>query len=200
MSLYDRILGVPWVYDRLRPLVVGGFDLTQIYTWLQAGKDHVVLDVGCGTGYAMQHIGSFREYHGFDTDERALVRFRQNYPQANVHLHARVVTASDIEKLRPDKVLLMGLLHHLSDAEAAELLRLLRNANTVLRVITWDTVYVRGGYLNNLLAWLDRGRSTREEAAYVRLIESAGWQITERRQFRSGNGLAVYFATCLTPK
>jgi len=199
VSLYERILGVPWVYDRLRPLVVGGFDLSRIYAWIEAGKDDIILDVGCGTGHAMKHLDAFRGFHGFDTDERALLRFRQKYPQSNVHLHARVVTAPDIERLRPNKVLLMGLLHHLSDAQAGLLLRSLRNANTISRVITWDTVYVRGKYSSNLLAWLDRGRYTRQDAAYVQLMESAGWQIVHPQQFCSGNGLALYFATCLTP-
>ena len=123
----------------------------------------------------MRHLAAFAQFHGFDTDDRALARFRQSYPDADVHLYPRVVTAADIEHLRPTKVLLMGLLHHLTDAEATELLLSLRAAGTVARIVTWDTIYLPGKPLSNLLAWLDRGRHTRDEAHYVKLLESAAW-------------------------
>ncbi|MGD0897584.1 MAG: class I SAM-dependent methyltransferase, partial [Thermoguttaceae bacterium] len=158
------------------------------------------LDVGCGTGYALEHVPNFKEYHGFDPDDRAIARFRRTRSQANIRLYARIMTASDMETLRPTKALLMGLLHHLSDDDAIDLLRTLQITGTVQRIVTWDTLFRPGKHLNNVLAMLDRGRYTRYDAGYVQLLKSAGLEIVHQASFCSGNGLALYYATCCAPK
>ena len=48
MKLYQRILGDPFVYDRIRPLVVGGSDWSPLYRNLAVEPSDVILDVGCG--------------------------------------------------------------------------------------------------------------------------------------------------------
>ena len=199
MSAWNKLLGVPWVYDRLRPLAVGGFDLSTVFGWLETSADDVVLDVGCGTGFALDQLSSYQAYHGFDPDERAIEKARSTHSRPNTHLNARIMTAADVETLRPTKVLLLGLLHHLSDDEVRELLRILRIGGTVRRVITWDPVYRPGKYIKNILGRLDRGKYVRYEEGYVQLVESAGWDIVEQLGFSSGNGMALYFSSCLTP-
>src|SRR3954470_15225895 len=72
MSLYQRLLGIPFVYDRVRPFVVGGIDMSPLFRNLQARRDDVILDVGCGTGMALDYLDGFAAYHGFDTDEVAI--------------------------------------------------------------------------------------------------------------------------------
>ena len=41
---YQKLLGHPFVYDRLRPWVVGGIDMTAFYESLESKTD-VVVDV-----------------------------------------------------------------------------------------------------------------------------------------------------------
>ncbi len=200
MSAWNKLLGVPWVYDRLRPLAVGGFDLSTVFGWLETSADDVVLDVGCGTGFALEQLSSYQAYHGFDPDERAIEKARSTHSRPNTHLNARIMTPADVESLRPTKVLLLGLMHHLSDDEVRELLRILQIGGTVRRVITWDPVYRPGKYIKNILGRLDRGKYVRYEEGYVQLVESAGWDIVEQLGFSSGNGMALYFSSCLTPK
>ena len=65
MSLYQRLLGHPFVYNHIRPFVVGGVDWSPLYNNLEAGPEDVILDVGCGTGIAHDYLPGFAAYHGY---------------------------------------------------------------------------------------------------------------------------------------
>src|SRR5258708_3962210 len=80
---------------------------------LGVGSEDIVLDVGCGTGATLKYMPQFREFHGFDTDGRALETFATRHKHARITLYHRVVTADDVKRIRPTKVVLAGLLHHL---------------------------------------------------------------------------------------
>src|SRR6266850_7950806 len=100
MSFYQRILGHPVVFNRIRPLFVGGIDWTALYEELEAGSDSVVLDVGCGTGIAHQYLRGFRAYYGFDTDERAIDLARKNTAGPNINYQCRPVEEDDFQRIR----------------------------------------------------------------------------------------------------
>ncbi len=144
MSLYNRILGHPFVYDRIRPFVVGGIDWSPLYRNLEAEADDVVLDVGCGTGVAHQYLKGFRAYHGFDTDAVAIAAAVEKTAGPNVHYECRVVTPEDVARIRPTRIVLAGILHHLSDDESLALLRMCGSVPTVKRIATSDVVYLPG--------------------------------------------------------
>ena len=60
---WNWFFGLPWVFQRLRRWVLGGFSFAPAYHLLEVGNGDMVLDVGCGMGDAMQHLGDFQEYH-----------------------------------------------------------------------------------------------------------------------------------------
>jgi SAM-dependent methyltransferase len=202
MSLYQRILGHSFVFNRIRPVFVGGIDWKPLYEALDAGPDSVVLDVGCGTGIAQKYLHRFRQYYGFDTDPVAIDMARRNAQGANVQYHCRVVTEDDIHTIQPTHVLLSGLLHHLSDAEALRLLRMCGTAASVDRIATADTVYIPRAYVSNLLAYLDRGRFVRTVAGFLELVEAANVDIVRQQIVRShpANGWALYLIMTLSPR
>src|ERR1043165_2185735 len=103
LKVYEKCVGNPWVYDRLRPMFFGGFDFTNIYAWLGNTEQDVLLDVGCGTGAAFEYLKGFRAYHGFDTDARALRRLQKLYARENVHLYNELLSPARLDQLRPDR-------------------------------------------------------------------------------------------------
>ena len=117
------MLGHPFVYNRVRPWVVGGVDMSPVYASLEAGPDDVILDVGCGTGNALHYLPSFKAYHGFDVDSVAIEFARKEAAgRPDVTYEARALVADDVALIQPSLVILAGLLHHLDDLQAIELL------------------------------------------------------------------------------
>lgn len=199
MGLYQRLLGHPFVYNHFRPFVVGGVDWSPLYKNLEAGPEDVVLDVGCGTGIAHEYLEGFAAYHGFDTDPVAIKFAREKTGAAHVHYECRLVTAADIARIQPTRVILAGLLHHLSDQEGVDLLRMCASATSVKRIATSDIVYLSGQVVSNLLAYFDRGKFVRHRDEYLELIRKAGLEIVRAEIVRSHpeTGKALYFMTAL---
>jgi SAM-dependent methyltransferase len=176
-ALYNRILGHPFVYDRVRPFVVGGIDLSPLYQSLESGPDDVILDVGCGTGIAHEYLKGFRTYHGFDTDPVAIEAATAKTAAANVHYDCRLLTPEDVTRIRPTRVILAGILHHLSDDEALALLRMCGSSSSDVRIVTADPTYLPGQWVSNTFAFFDRGRFVRKPPGYKGLAERAGLRI-----------------------
>jgi len=201
MKLVERILGHPWIFDYVRPLAVGGIDMSSAYRRLACDERAVVLDVGCGTGDALTHIGHFRSYLGLDTDQVALRHARTRHAtRGQVQFECRTCSASDFTTRPVSHVSMVGLLHHLSDAEAIELLGMLRECPTLVRAVSLDIIYLDGRWYNNLLASLDRGKYCRNAAGYTDLVRSAGLQVTTQSIVRSHptRGLVDYFIMEIT--
>jgi SAM-dependent methyltransferase len=198
---YQRLLGHPFVYNRLRPWVVGGIDMTAFYESLEAKTTDVIVDVGCGTGDALRYLSSFKAYHGFDLDARAVEFARERAAgRPEVTFEARPVTAEDLASLRPTVVILAGLLHHMDDEQAVRLLELLAETPSIRRIATQDVVYLPGERVSNILARLDRGRFVRQEDGYRTLVERAGLLVESLRIARSQaeSGRAGYLIMTLT--
>lgn len=201
MSLYQRLLGHPFVYNRIRPLVVGGIDWSPLYRNLEAGPGDVILDVGCGTGIAHDYLGGFAAYHGYDTDPVAIDFARRNRSGESISYACAVMTGEDVARIRPTRIILAGLLHHLSDADSISLLRMCAQAPSVKRIATSDVVYLPGEHLSNVLAYFDRGKFVRRPPQYLDLVKQAGLRLVREEVVRSHptNGKALYFMTALEP-
>ncbi|HEY8947062.1 MAG TPA: class I SAM-dependent methyltransferase, partial [Polyangiaceae bacterium] len=164
MTLREKILGTPFVYNHVRPFVIGGLDLSAVYQRLELHPDDVVLDLGCGTGDALKYLPHFARYEGFDTDPIAIRAANERYgSRASVTFTSRACTADDFARILPTAVVMAGLLHHLDERDAVELLSLAANTPSVRRVVTQDIVYLPGAehLMSNLLATLDRGQYCR---------------------------------------
>ena len=197
--ILDWFYGIPWVFQKLRYWVLGGFDYGPAYQRLKVGENDVVLDIGCGMGDSMKHLKNFRFYYGFDTDKRAIETFRKNHSAPNIILNNRICTAADIQQLQPTKCVLIGLVHHINDDDARALLQSLA-ANTQLQgTVTLDTVFVPGRWLSNMFAAADRGRHVRTTEQYRQLFASAGMDVQEEFWIVSGIG-ARYLGVLLQRK
>jgi SAM-dependent methyltransferase len=182
MSIYQRVLGLPFIYTKIRPLVVGGVDQRPSYRNLAVGKDDVVLDIGCGPGEALHYLSEFRALHGFDTDPIAISYARKLAAgRANVTFEAREVTADDVRAIQPTRVLMNGLLHHLDDEQAVGLLTMCAQTPSVQRIATQDVVYLPGKHLSNLFARFDRGKHVRDVAGFRKLVTRSGLNVVNEQ-------------------
>ncbi len=201
MSLLDRVLGIPFVYNRVRPLLLGGIDLSPAYELLRASPRDVLLDVGCGTGDALNYVKAFERYVGFDTDARAIDFANKKWSRANVEFNCRLLDAADVRAIAPTCIALIGLLHHLTDDQAIELMKIVQASPTARSIVTLDVVYLPDAPLNNVLASLDRGRYCRQPRGYEWLAEEGGLTVDKSLTIPSAPGRehVRYFVMQLSP-
>ena len=198
MGAISRLLGIPWIYDRIRPIVAGGIDRSEFYRLAEIAPGDVILDVGCGTGDALDSLPDGISYFGFDTDPVAIAAAgrRDGARRLGALLNARAVTPDDIAEIAPTVAILAGLLHHLDDAAARGLLAMLSEASSLRTAITLDVTYLRGKRFNNVMTWVDRGRFARRGGEYVLLAEESGWQVASAAPMPAspGNTRVLYWA------
>ncbi|TCN31081.1 SAM-dependent methyltransferase [Kribbella orskensis] len=137
-----------------------------------------VLDVGCGPAYYFPRLPQPVKYHGFDTDAPYIDWAKQRFGGENASFHCGIFDEAAARALPPiDVVLLLGLLHHMSDEQCTDLLNL---AASVLspggRVISLDTCFEpTQGRISRWMSENDRGEYVREPAAFEKLaLQSFG--------------------------
>lgn len=201
-SLYNRVLGHPFVYNHVRPFVVGGIDNSPLFDALGAQGDDVVMDVGCGTGAALTYLPRTQRYVGYDIDPVAVEFARKTYARReDASFEVKTVDGDEVARLAPSRVVLAGLLHHLNDDEARALLSSFHRSPRLQRIASIDIVYLRGKWFSNLLAAFDRGRHCRRQPEYEALVRGSGYRLTESRIVRShpSNGRALYLVMAFEP-
>jgi SAM-dependent methyltransferase len=205
-GLLRKVLGLPFVYDEVRPRVVGGIDMQPLYDLLSPDAARAVLDVGCGTGDALRHLGAasrVSRYLGIDTDPVAIAAAERRFgDRPEARFACRTLQANDVLEFAPTSVVLSGVLHHLTNDEAEGVLRLAAGSPSLVRVVTADIVFLPGRLFNNVLAMMDRGRYCREPDAYAALARRAGFEVQQAMTVASspGNDRVQYFVMALEPR
>jgi SAM-dependent methyltransferase len=168
-------LSIPQVYQAFQ--TAGGFfgaRLRSMQKYLEIPEHARIIDVGCGPGFLRQYLPETCIYHGFDTDQR-YIDWAKRDPQPNASYECRIFDRDAAAKLAPVDVIMMnGLLHHLTDQEARELLAV--SAASLApggKIFTLDGCYTPGQSLfrKKMLDW-DRGRYVRTQGAYESLFPS----------------------------
>src|SRR5678815_1010645 len=113
--------------------------MSPLYEMLDPGARRVVLDVGCGTGDALRYLNDFDRYFGIDTDPIAIrAAERKHGSRPNVRFECRMLEPNDLQSAQPTGVVLSGVLHHLSDSQAVDLMSLIADSPKLVRVVTSD--------------------------------------------------------------
>jgi SAM-dependent methyltransferase len=163
----QRALGA----DRLRRLCLDRF------AKLKPGER--ILDLGCGPGYIRDFMPPV-DYVGFDTEQRYIDYARQRYAGLG-EFHCEVFTQQHVDTLAPfDAILLLGVLHHLDDSTASDLMRLLSSClKPGGRIVTVDPCFTSDqSTISRYVAESDRGRYVRTAEGYDALARSLFFETT----------------------
>ena len=175
----DRILALPWVYDSVRPLAAGGIDLKLLASFCGLSPEARVFDLGCGTARLLEYLPC-EQYLGSDLDPRALGRAAR-LSSDKVRFIQGDTWDDAYRSIRPTVVLMIGVVHHVSDEAFASIIDRLRRIDPPPgRLVTIDVSFFPGRAVNNLLSRLDRGRHVRRPSEYERLFEGCRLRILRR--------------------
>ena len=148
--------------DRLRYRCLAELDL---------GPGETVLDLGCGPAYYLGRLPRDTRYFGFDTSTRYIEHARKQWGDGP-QFRDELFTEEHADALPPiNAIMLLGLLHHLSDEQSRQLLTL---AGRVLapggRVISVDTCFEpTQGRISRWMSANDRGEHVRTPEAFAAL-------------------------------
>ena len=172
----EVVLGVPFIYKIFsqgigKPSTIPNF----VSEFVRPKTQSWILDVGCGDGRIRKFLGDVR-YVGVDHNKKYIETAKKsNSPTDEFH----VADVSELEKLlvarKFDRILLIGVLHHLSNAQCRDLLSTCaRLLATDGHLVTLDPAFIKDQHpVARLLAKLDRGKFARSLEDYHTLIEES---------------------------
>jgi len=135
-------------------------------------NDVNVLDIGCGPATILESLPRVN-YFGFDINSN-YINYAKNKYQGSGNFFCKKLTNKDLKTLpKFDHVLLLGVLHHLSDSEVLNLLSIIKkllkkNGN----VITEDPIFIKNqNLISKFIIKRDRGNNVRDKENYIKLIK-----------------------------
>ncbi len=169
------VLSLPAAYDALQDLLGANRARSEfISTYLRPVRGQRVLDVGCGTAAILDHLPDVA-YYGFDISDLYIAAARARYGDRGTFFPQRLTREALAPLPQFDLVCAFGLLHHLDDAEAADLLQTCSSALAPDgRFVSLDNCITPDQSLvARFLISRDRGRNVRDEAGYAAIAATA---------------------------
>ncbi len=149
--------------------------------------DERVLDIGCGTGEFSVFFNP-DNYIGVDIEKKYIDYALKNYKGKFMVVDANRLPFNDGSF---QKVVIVGVLHHLDDATSGRVLdearRVLAPGGTFL--LMEDVNRPENGFLTNLLHGLDNGKFIRTKAGYGKVL---GSRFRIEKTFDMQSGLCPY--------
>jgi SAM-dependent methyltransferase len=159
--MLKHVIANPWVYDGIQ--LLAGARSVQRYLAVQVGSnslDHVVLDLGGGTGLYRGLWPSECLYVCIDIDIHKVRGFRNRYRSGSALVSD--VSWAPVKSDSADVVLLVFVAHHVPDKTLAQIIkesmRVLKKSG---KFILMDPVWNPRRLLSRVLWRIDRGRYPR---------------------------------------
>jgi SAM-dependent methyltransferase len=165
------ILSNPAVYELFSRLVGGErARRTLVAEHLRPSGADRVLDIGCGPGELLTLLPADVRYLGVDISAAYIERARARFG-SRAEFHVGDATSFSPGDRRFDLVLAIGVLHHLNDQQAKDLLQIAARALAPDgRVVTVDGVYAPGqSRIASAIIARDRGQHVRTTDGYEAL-------------------------------
>jgi len=170
-----RLLDFPRVYSGFANLIGG--DARSAYTreYVRPVPGQRIVDIGCGPADIVSEMPDGVEYVGIDMSPQYIDAARARFGH-RASFHCQPISPELGVRLAPfDIAMANGVLHHLDDARALDLLQLARASLAEGgRLVTLDGCYVPNQpAIARWLLKMDRGKHVRAQEAYVELARRA---------------------------
>jgi SAM-dependent methyltransferase len=175
------ILGYPAAYILSQRAVGATLARDVAIDALEPATGHRILDIGCGPAYYFNRLPRC-DYFGFDTDASYIADATRRFGDRG-RFFAEPYTEPRRKELPPiDRIMLMGLLHHLDDAACDDVLDLVaRSLASGGRVASLDTVLFEGqSTFARLLSKNDRGDFVRRPEGFLALARKRFAKVEHR--------------------
>ena len=168
------ILSSPFVYQLFQSLM-GGRKARETFVqdYIKPEPGMNMLDIGCGPAAILEYLPSVN-YWGFDSSQAYIDKAREKYGKRGQFYCRQVEGQTLIDLPKFDRVLALGVLHHLDDVSAESLVDLAFNAlGSGGSLVTIDPCYERGqSPIARFLISKDRGQHVRNKTGYEELVNS----------------------------
>jgi SAM-dependent methyltransferase len=166
-----RMLALPSVYTCFADLIGGQARAVYARDYVKPAAGQRIIDIGCGPADILRELPIGIDYVGFDANEKYIAAARRRFG-GRATFHCETVSSAIASGYsRFDIAMATGVLHHLDDKEALDLLDLARSALAAKgRLITLDGCFVPSQpAIARLLLQLDRGQYVRAFEDYIAL-------------------------------
>jgi cyclopropane fatty-acyl-phospholipid synthase-like methyltransferase len=175
------ILALGKVYDIAISLIAKHDTRSHLALVINATSGDRVLDIGCGTASVLKYLPNV-SYLGIDFSPKYIARAKKQYGERGDFRCVSVDELSVESSERFDRILLLGVIHHLNNEQVESLMKVIDGLLVETgQLITHDPVFVNGqSKIAKFFLKNDRGSFVRYEQEYVELIESS-MKIVEHR-------------------
>lgn len=173
-NILEWLLKFPFMYSTAMRLFVAKDQRRFLIDFLEFSRDSKVLDIGCGPASILNKVGIDISYTGIDSNPRYITLATQRFGEFAKFLLIDVDELATRFSEKFNKILILGTLHHLSDAEVQKVLMVARGLLTDDGVlITHDPVRSqKQHFISKLLMNLDRGKFIRYKDEHIAFFNS----------------------------
>ncbi len=136
---------------------------------LKVSRNHSLLDIGCGTGIHSLFFPT-KKYVGIDIDEKLIAYAKKHY---DTEFRIMDATKLAFPKHRFDKIIIVGVIHHLSDKDSFSVCKGMKNVlkkNSEILVIEAIPPILQFNFLGAFLRSRDEGKYIRKLNEYKKIF------------------------------